>query len=219
MNKHEEEQPPFESLGLSERMMRAIQGVGFKYATPIQAHFIPVAITGQDAIGQARTGTGKTASFGIPICQQVDPQGRLQAMILTEGEKMLLTPTYHVFGMLKGHQDATRLALDVETDAYSDGETTLPAFSASASRSASGDVLLSLCNLKPDEALTITCDLQDLNVATVEGLVLGGGAMNAHNTFDEPEHVVPTEFAGATLAGQSLTIELPAGAVVALTLS
>ncbi|MCA9883060.1 MAG: alpha-N-arabinofuranosidase [Anaerolineae bacterium] len=143
----------------------------------------------------------------------------LQAMILTEGEKMLLTPTYHVFGMLKGHQDATRLALDVETDAYSDGETTLPAYSASASRSASGDVLLSLCNLKPDEALTITCDLQDLNVATVEGLVLGGGAMNAHNTFDEPEHVVPTEFAGAILAGQSLKIDLPAGAVVALTLS
>ena len=79
-------------------------------------------------------------------------------------------------------------------------------------------MLLTLCNLKPDEALSITCDVQDLNVATVEGMVLAGEAMNAHNTFDQPETVVPTAFNGAALNGQSLTIDLPAGGVVALTL-
>lgn len=79
-----EVQVPFEDLGLSPRMMRAIRGVNFEYASPIQAAFIPLAIQGRDGIGQARTGTGKTAAFVIPILEQIDHESpQVQALILS----------------------------------------------------------------------------------------------------------------------------------------
>lgn len=65
-------------------MMRAIVGVGFTYATPIQAKFIPLALTGRDGIGQARTGTGKTAAFVIPILERIDlTEQHVQALVLS----------------------------------------------------------------------------------------------------------------------------------------
>jgi len=143
----------------------------------------------------------------------------LQAMILTEGEKMLLTPTYHVFDMFKGHQDATRLSLDVTCETCTMGDESLPAVSASASRSASGDVLLTLCNLHPSQSLSLTCEVKDLNVSQLEGVLLVGDAITAHNTFDAPDRVHPQPFTGAVLDDQQhLTIQLPAASVVALTL-
>ena len=143
----------------------------------------------------------------------------IQALFLTEGEKMILTPTYHVFDMLKGHQDATLIPLEIAADTYTRGDESLPAYSASASQAASGEVLLTLCNLKPDEALTIECDLSGMEVNTVTGKILVDDDMTAHNTFDNPHRVQPTTFNGATLDGQSLKIQLPAASVVALTLS
>ena len=80
----DEIQIPFEQLGLSPAMMRAIRGVNFEFASPIQAAFIPVAIVGKDAIGQARTGTGKTAAFVIPILEQIDHESpHVQALVLS----------------------------------------------------------------------------------------------------------------------------------------
>lgn len=73
----------FDELGLSDEMLRAVTGMGFKKPTPIQAGFIPHAITGDDCIGQARTGTGKTAAFVIPILEQIDHDSPdLQAIVL-----------------------------------------------------------------------------------------------------------------------------------------
>ncbi|MCA9044541.1 MAG: DEAD/DEAH box helicase [Planctomycetaceae bacterium] len=75
---------PFEDLGLSSRMMRAIARVNFSHASPIQAEFIPLALTGKDGIGQARTGTGKTAAFVIPILEQIDHEANdVQALVLS----------------------------------------------------------------------------------------------------------------------------------------
>jgi superfamily II DNA/RNA helicase len=62
----------FEDLGLSEDSLRAIRTVGYETPSPIQAAFIPVAITGRDCIGQARTGTGKTAAFVLPALERID---------------------------------------------------------------------------------------------------------------------------------------------------
>ncbi len=144
----------------------------------------------------------------------------LQAMILTEGEKMLLTPTYHVFDMFKGHQDAALLPLALECETYSMGDDSLPAISASASRAESGEVLLTLCNLRPDTAVSIECECTGMNVTDVRGVVLAGDAISAHNTFDEPNRVQPAAFHGAKLDdGQRLNIQLPAASVVALTLA
>ncbi len=143
----------------------------------------------------------------------------LQAMILTEGERMLLTPTYHVFDMFKGHQDAILLPLELDCESYSSGGEFLPAVSASASRSSSGEILLTLCNLNPQKNITLDGELQGLSVSRVEGQILTAEDMTAHNTFDQPDRVRPAPFAGAALADQRLTIDLPARSVVALTLS
>lgn len=73
----------FDELQLDERIIRAITEMGFEEASPIQAQAIPVAMEGRDMIGQAQTGTGKTAAFGIPLLQKVDPKvKKLQAVIL-----------------------------------------------------------------------------------------------------------------------------------------
>ena len=74
---------PFDRLGLSAAMLATVGEMGFVVATPIQAGAIPPALRGQDVIGQAHTGSGKTAAFGIPIIEQLDPRkGSVQALIL-----------------------------------------------------------------------------------------------------------------------------------------
>jgi alpha-N-arabinofuranosidase len=143
----------------------------------------------------------------------------LQAMILTEGEQMILTPSYHAFEMLKGHQDATLLPMETVFDAYSQDDQSLPVISASASRSASGEILLSLANLHPHTAQTIEVQIPDASLTSISGQVLAADALTAHNTFAQPERVRPAAFAGATLQdGQHIRIQLPPASVVALTM-
>ncbi len=76
----------FEELGLDPRILRGIEEMGFEEASPIQAQAIPVVMEGKDVIGQAQTGTGKTAAFGIPILQRVDPH-------LKKTQVLILSPT------------------------------------------------------------------------------------------------------------------------------
>lgn len=66
----------FEELGLYPQLLRAIKEMGFEEATPIQSQAIPVVMSGVDVIGQAQTGTGKTASFGIPLLMKVNPNNK-----------------------------------------------------------------------------------------------------------------------------------------------
>ena len=73
----------FEDLGLRPQILRAVTEMGFEAASPIQARAIPILMEGRDVIGQAQTGTGKTAAFGIPILEKIDPKSRkLQALVL-----------------------------------------------------------------------------------------------------------------------------------------
>ena len=81
--KVEQEQMRYEDAGIDARILRAVKELGFEHMTPIQEQAIPLFMTGKDIIGQAQTGTGKTAAFGIPILQKIDPEDRsLQAVIL-----------------------------------------------------------------------------------------------------------------------------------------
>ena len=73
----------FEELGLYPQLLRAIKEMGFEEATPIQAQAIPVVMSGVDVIGQAQTGTGKTASFGIPLLMKVDPNNKKTRFFLS----------------------------------------------------------------------------------------------------------------------------------------
>ncbi|MEK7851157.1 MAG: DEAD/DEAH box helicase, partial [Deltaproteobacteria bacterium] len=74
----------FNELGLSSEILKAISAMGFEEPTPIQGKTIPVLMSGKDVVGQAQTGTGKTAAFGIPIIEKLDKTNfRVQAIILT----------------------------------------------------------------------------------------------------------------------------------------
>ena len=142
----------------------------------------------------------------------------LQAMILTDKEKIVLTPTYHVFEMFKVHQDATDLPVQLSSPDYVLGAEKLPAVSAAASRDKAGLVHLSLVNTHPNASITVDCTLAGLTAKTVTGRVLTAPTMQAHNTFAAPDEIKPQSFTGATLAGPRLTVVLPAKSVVVLTL-
>jgi len=83
MTKRPKYSKAFKALGVETPVLKALHAMEYETPSPIQAELIPNVLSGRDVLGQARTGTGKTASFGIPIVQQVDPQGRMQALILT----------------------------------------------------------------------------------------------------------------------------------------
>ena len=142
----------------------------------------------------------------------------LQAMMLTDGPKLVLTPTYHTFQMLSVHQDATSLPLELKTPDYTFGQESIPAVSAAASRDAAGRIHLSFVNANPREAIIVHCSLSGVAPKTVSGRVLTGPAMNACNTFAAPQTVQPQPFSGATLADGGLKVALPARSVVVLEL-
>ena len=150
---------------------------------------------------------------GANIAQMVNV---LQAMILTRGDQMILTPTYHVFEMFTPHHDATLLPISLDEGSYAFGGDSVPAVSVSASRDSAGAIHITLANLDPNAPRTIAADLRGVSVSTVRSRILAGSAMNAHNTFEQPETVRPETFGGARLAGGTLTVELPARSVVVL---
>ncbi len=145
----------------------------------------------------------------------------LQAMILTRGDEMIPTPTYHVFDLYKVHHDATLLPLAFEGDTgrYEYQGKSLPAVSASASRDREGKIHVTFANVDPNKTRTVMAELRGVAVASVTGLVLTAGAMNAHNTFEKPDAVKPAVFQGAKLSGSTLLVALPAKSVVALELT
>jgi alpha-N-arabinofuranosidase len=142
----------------------------------------------------------------------------LQAMILTDKEKMILTPTYHVFEMFKPHQDATSLPLTLTTPDYAMGEAKVPGVSASASRNKAGKIHISLANANPNSAVTISAALAGVTAKSVSGRILTATAIDSHNSFTAPEVVKPAAFDGAKFANGQLTLTLPAKSVVVLAL-
>jgi alpha-L-arabinofuranosidase len=142
----------------------------------------------------------------------------LQSMILTQGDKMILTPTYWVFDMYKVHQDATLLPLHVRSDSYTFNGQSVPAVSASASKDKAGAIHITLVNVDPNQPRTVQADIRGVKVSTVSGRLLTAPTMQAHNTFEEPEAVKPVDFMGARLSGGMLTVELPSKSVVVLEL-
>ncbi|WP_420490838.1 alpha-N-arabinofuranosidase [Neobacillus drentensis] len=142
----------------------------------------------------------------------------LQAMILTEGEQMILTPTYHVFDMYKVHQDAELLAVDSSFGTYECKGETLPQVTVSASKNAEGKIHVSLCNIDHQNGAELDLDLRGVNAVNtkVSGTIITADTMNAHNTFEKPEVVKPAEFTGVTFENNKLAIKLPAMSVVTL---
>jgi len=142
----------------------------------------------------------------------------LQAMLLTDGPKMVKTPTYWTFYLYKPFQEATDLPIDIKTDNYSFGGFTVPQVSASAAKTKDGAIIIGLSNLDPHKTASISAALAGVKGTKITGEVLTGEAMDAHNSFDKPDAVHPVAFKGAKLTGGKLTATLPAKSVVVLTI-
>jgi alpha-N-arabinofuranosidase len=145
----------------------------------------------------------------------------LQAMILTDKEKMVLTPTYYVFKMYKVHQGATLIPVDLTAPEYKLDQASVPALSASASRDKEGRLHLSIVNLDPNRSAEISATVAGVSgptIKSVTGEVLTASRMNAMNTFENPNAIKPTSFSGFKLQGSQLTLSIPAKSVVVLEL-
>jgi alpha-N-arabinofuranosidase len=142
----------------------------------------------------------------------------LQAMILTDGPRMILTPTYHVFRMFIPFQDATLLPTDLAVQRYALGKLSIPAMSVSAARTRDGSLVVALVNSHPGKPLPVTVDIAGATPSHVTGEVLTAPDMDAHNTFDHPTAVHPVALSGATLNGGTLSLTLPPKSVVVVRL-
>jgi alpha-N-arabinofuranosidase len=142
----------------------------------------------------------------------------LQAMILTDHDRIVLTPTYHVFEMLRVHQDAVSLPVELTTPDLAPSPVRIPEVSASASRDAAGRIHLSLVNTSPDGPVTVSCTLVGATLGTPTGRILEAPSMTSHNTFEAPHTVEPKAFTGAGVTGNLLTVTLPPLSVVVLQL-
>ena len=142
----------------------------------------------------------------------------LQALVFTEGEKMLLTPTYHVFEMYKVHHDATLLPVDLSCGRYEFEGERLPSLSASSSKDENGLVHISLVNIHPTEASELEIDIRGMDVSGVTGRILTSGDVGDHNTWENPDKVKPVAFSDFKLKKNILKVNLPAKSVVVLEL-
>jgi alpha-N-arabinofuranosidase len=143
----------------------------------------------------------------------------LQAMILTKGPQMILTPTYHVFKMFEPFQDATYLPAEVTMSRYMLGNASVPALSLSAARTPGGAIAIALVNLDPNKVMPVTIALSAADaLSQVTGTVLTAAAMDAHNTFEDPNAVHPVAFTAASLKGGAVTLTLPSKSIVVLEL-
>lgn len=138
----------------------------------------------------------------------------LQAMILTDKEKMILTPTYHAFKMYVPFQDATALPLKLSNvPQYKLGEFAIPAVSATAAKAKDGSVYLALVNANPNKAETTQINLDGIQINSVSGQLLTADAMDSHNTFAKPDTIKPTAFSAKGKNGK-LSLDLPAKSIL-----
>ena len=137
----------------------------------------------------------------------------LQAMVLTEGPKMLLTPTYHVFDMYKAHQGARQVETYAETKLLNCGDWQVPDLHVSASEAADGKILLTAVNLSDTDDTPVEVLLT--GAARASGTVLSG-APGAHNTFEKPETVRPAPLSGIAAGSGAVRFTLPPCAVAAV---
>ena len=137
----------------------------------------------------------------------------LQAVILTDEEKMILTPTYHVMNMYKVHQDALLLPSEIVNNVlYNE----LPAISVSASKDAHGANHISLVNIDSKKEISVEINVKDLGIKKVSGSILTSSKLQDHNTFENPDKVKPEDFKGYKLKKGILTIKLPPYSLVVL---
>lgn len=141
----------------------------------------------------------------------------LQSVILTKDEQMVLTPTYHVFDLFKGHQDATRIESYVQQDVAGTEEAKVPTLHVSASESDAGEVRVTLVNLSADEGQQVGCYFagRAFRTATFRYIM---GDINSYNGFGEAETISVRSMPDARITDNHLTLNMPACCVMELLL-
>ncbi|HVI99497.1 MAG TPA: alpha-L-arabinofuranosidase C-terminal domain-containing protein [Sphingomonas sp.] len=135
-----------------------------------------------------------------------------QAMVLTDGPRMVVTPTYHVFDMYQPFMDATFLPLKVDGPIYRVGNISMPAVDASAARGRDGKLHLALVNVDPHQSARVRVSIDGVAARGAQGRILTGPAMDTRNTFDRPNTLVPAAYSGRADGG-ALVFDLPAKSV------
>lgn len=141
----------------------------------------------------------------------------LQAMILTDGDKMLLTPTYHVYRMYVPFQDAQFIPTNLDAGAYRFGDMTLPRIDAIAARARDGAVWLALTNIDPNRPADLSVSVSGVSVKGAVGEVLTAARIDAVNAFDAPVALAPKVFNSKPVGGR-LVLHLPAKSVTVVRL-
>ncbi len=136
----------------------------------------------------------------------------LQSVILTDGEDMLLTPTYHIFKMYKSHAENTLLGSYITTD-YLEEHKETPVLTESASVNAAGEIVSTISNASLTEKAEIKCQIADFTVSSVVAEIVTGDVRN-YNTFENKEIVKTEEFTDFTLTADGFIANVPPCSVV-----
>ena len=131
----------------------------------------------------------------------------LQAMIVTEGPKMVLTPTYHVYKMYVPFQDATLLPISFNAGVYKFDKITLPKVDAVAAKGKDGKIWLALINLDPNNSTNVTANIPGITATSAVGEVLTAASFNTINNFEAPNAVAPKPYSAKAENG-SLVLRL-----------
>jgi len=157
----------------------------------------------------------------------------LQAMILTDGSEMLLTPTYHVFHMYKVHQNSLLLPIHIQTEKYigpgdekvqsrfdlADKEPGIPIINATASQDDQGVIHFTVSNTHASESQEVTIELRGAEgkrIVSGSGRLLTANTVDAINTFDNPEKVKPVSYTDARFRNGKLALQIPAHSIIVI---
>ncbi len=131
----------------------------------------------------------------------------LQAMIMTDNEKMVLTPTYHVYKMYLPFQDATFVPVRFDAGIYKHGDVSLPRVDAIAAKGTDGKLWIEMTNVDPNEPVEVELKLAGIAAKSATGETLTAQKVDSVNTFDAPNTVLPRPFSAKTEGGK-LTLKL-----------
>ena len=141
----------------------------------------------------------------------------LQAMIVTDKEKMILTPTYHVYRMYVPFQDATLVPVSYDAGSYKYGDISLPRVDAMAAKDASGKLWLAVTNLDPEKPVEIEAELAGVTIKSASGETLTAPKVDSVNSFEAPNAVTP-KAAAVKVQGGKLTLTAEPKSVTVLAL-
>jgi alpha-N-arabinofuranosidase len=141
----------------------------------------------------------------------------LQSMVLTKGDKMVLTPTYHTFRMYNVHQDAMYLPTECDTQKFTDEfGRECPIIDVTASRNAEGKINMTLTNTSLDQKAEVTVDMPANGKTKISAEILTSENAQDYNDFDRPDTVKPAEFKDFKIKDGKLIVKMPPMSIIAV---